>query len=211
MDKAAKWGLITTVIGVIIAVLALLRDVADFKMQPNETNLTVATTTKQKEENKLEDDKKQYTPEENDIKSCTLELLKSIEDSSEIELCVKLEGKYSEQFTNMLKQELETKIAKFIPNKSITLNTLRSTKSKMNRKKYYFLLGDFNITFISTKEIAPEIGQNNLITGSLSGGFSLSKVSIKNRISDCPVFLNLAGVEKKEIANNLITSIFKNI
>lgn len=211
MDKVAKWGLIATVIGVIIAALALLRDVIGYEVRPDEANLKVATTTKQKEEVKLEEDKKQYTPEENDTQSCTFELLKGIEDSSEIELCVKLEGKYSEQFTNMLKQELETKIAKFMPNKSIALNTLRSTKSKINGKRYYFLLGDFNITFKSTKEVVPEIEQNNLITGSSNGGFSLSKASIKNRISDCPVFLNLAGIEKKEITNNLITSIFKNI
>lgn len=211
MDKVAKWGLITTVIGVIIAALALLRDVVDFKVQPDETNPTVATTTKQIEEDKSIEDRKQNTPEENNIQSCTLEILKGVEDSSEIELSVKLEGKHSEQFTSMLKKELENKIARFMPDKSITLNTSGSSKAKSREKKYYFLLGNFNVTFKSTAEVAPEIGQNNLITGSSTGGFVLCKASIKNRISNCPVFLNLAGIEKKEITNNLITSIFKNI
>ncbi|MBK8482975.1 MAG: hypothetical protein IPO86_00480 [Saprospiraceae bacterium] len=211
MDNAAKWGLIATLIGVIIAVLALLRDLVDFKVQPYDTNPIVATTTKQIEKDTSREDRKQHAPEENNIQSCTFELLKGLEDSSEIELSVKLEGKHSDQFTSMLKQELENKIARYIPDKSITLNTSGSAKSKASDKKYYFLLGNFNVTFKSTAEVAPEIGQINLITGSSTGGFVLYKASIKNRISNCPVFLNLAGIDKKEITNNLITSIFKNI
>ncbi len=208
MDKIAKWGFIATVISVIIGALALFRDVTDYQVQikPDESNPQTTTLTKQ-----IDEDKSQYKPNEDNNQSCTFELLKGVEDSSEVELCVKLESKYSESFTNKLKQELETKIVKFMPNKSITFSLFRNDKSKINKKRYYYLIGDFNITFKSTNEIAPEIGQHNLITGSSSGDFNLSQGSAKNRISDCQIFLNLAGTEKKEIINNLITSIFRNI